>query len=97
MVRIFYLIATEFQENDFSLKLMPAINITIWFNLLMHSLQNVHEINTYRAGHICLPNQSICVCIIQLNSRRMDWMKFAMDIMPLEHTLKLYSSISYNR
>jgi hypothetical protein len=43
----------------------------------MCSLHEVHEMNTHRAGHVCLS--------AQLNSRTAGWiwMKFGMDVMPL--------------
>jgi hypothetical protein len=50
----------------------------------VRSLHNVHEMNAYRADHVCLPGRIL--------------MKFGMDFMLLASTLKQYfsNSNSYN-
>jgi hypothetical protein len=64
---------------------------TLAFVVIMHSLHNVHEMNTQRAGHVCLS-----AWFNSITAGRI-WMKFGMDVMPLGTTLKSYFSISYNQ
>jgi hypothetical protein len=58
---------------------------------IMRSLHNVHEMNAYRADHVCLSSW--------FNSRTAGriWIKFGTDIKPLSYTLKSYFSVSKNR
>jgi hypothetical protein len=66
-----------------------------WFqnhvSIILRSLHDVLEINTYRAGHDRLSPR------FGLRTVGRIWMKFGMDIMPLGSTLKSYFSIFYNR
>jgi hypothetical protein len=52
----------------------------------MRSLNDVQKINAYKTGHACL---SVCLSA-WFNSRTAGriWMKFCMDIMPLETTFQ---------
>jgi hypothetical protein len=65
-----------------------TLQIIVHFYVFLH---DVHEMNAYRAGHVCLS--------AWFNSRtaRRIWMKFGMDIISFATTLKSYFSIFYNR
>jgi hypothetical protein len=59
--------------------------------VVMHSLHDVHEVNAYRAVHVCLS-----ICIIQLENRWTDLDEIWLDIMPLGTSVKSYFTVSYN-
>jgi hypothetical protein len=55
--------------------------------LIVYSLHDVHEVNIYRADHVC-PSTHLS---IWFNSRTTGqiWMKFGTDVMPLGTTLTI--------
>jgi hypothetical protein len=55
----------------------------------MCSYHDVHEMNAYRADYVC-PHDSVW-------EKRCILMKFGVDIIPLEATLKSHFLISYNQ
>jgi hypothetical protein len=64
-------------------------HIIIFF--LLCSLQETHETNAYKAGHVCLS----AAWYSSRTGRRIST-KFSSDVMPLAYTSKSYFSISYN-
>jgi hypothetical protein len=58
----------------------------------MHSLHDVHEMNAYRAGHVCLS-----VRMIQLENHWTDLDEIWYGRYAIGDTLKSYLSIFYNR
>jgi hypothetical protein len=63
----------------------------------MHSLHDAHEMNTYKAGHVCLSDH-LQVHMIQLENRWTDldqiWYgRYAVEVYPKI----VFFSISYNR
>jgi hypothetical protein len=62
----------------------------ILFMTSVHSLHDVHNMNTYRADHICLS-----VCFTWKTAGRI-LMKFSVNVMLLEATPELYLVIFHN-
>jgi hypothetical protein len=64
---------------------------------MMRLLHNVHENNTYRANHVCLSVLPFVCRSAWFNSRTTlrIWIKFGMDIMPLECRLLKRTSLGH--